>query len=470
MNQVKIDFGKPNPIQKAAIDAFREGKRFVLINSGRQAGKSHYGARWLLTQTMNPNDNFKLAAAIAPTFRTARVLQRKIEEVLQLDHNLWKKVVHRKQPIPTYQFPNGWLIEVHSSDDPDSLRGPTFSAVWYDEIAKGSEESFDIITPTLLASKGKLLGTTTPRGQQNWVYRRLYLKSCPPGHKDYDPAFYNPVYATISGSTWDNVDNLSEDAVQQLEDQYGRGSTFGRQEIAGEFVSFEGLVYEWDERNYIPMESLPGWDVETHNLEIEKYNMVVGGIDFGWTDPAAAYVLGYKEGAWHVIDGVHESGLEPNEFATHIASLGERYRVPTWYADSARPDAIADLNSRGLPVLAVVKPRIEDRIREMAIFTDNDRFRVSHRCPEVRDELQSYQYPEDHRLQRDKHRNPIDRNNHALDAIGYALWSVRWLWRNEVSYSLKQEKARKDADDEPGMAKPRTKTQGASTPSGLYGS
>jgi phage terminase large subunit-like protein len=461
MKLSKLDFGTPNPIQKEALDAFREGKRIVLINTGRQAGKSHFGARWLITQTMNPDDKFKLAAAIAPTYRMARVLQRKLEEVLKADPILWKKITHRKQPIPTYQFPNGWLIEVHSSDDPDALRGPTFSAVWYDEVAKGSKESFDILMPTLLASKGSFLGTTTPRGKQNWIYSKLYLKSCPPGHPDYDETLYNPAYATITGSTWDNVDNLSEEAVQQLEDQYGRDSVFGKQEVAGEFVSYEGLVYQWDDANYLPVASIP---------KIEDFSIIIGGVDFGWTDPAAAYVLGYKDGVWHVVDGLYESRLEPNDLALAISDLGSRYRVSRWFADSARPDAIADLNSRGLPVFPVVKPKIEDRIREMAMFTDNYRLKVSHRCPDVANELQSYQYPDETRLQRDKLRNPVDKNNHALDAIGYAIWSVRYLWRNDASYKISRERAVKDEDDEKTLRVPGGPMASKHTgPAGVYG-
>lgn len=441
MKQVPIPFGAPNEIQRRAIEAFRNGKRIVLLVSGRQAGKSHFGARWLLTQTMSPNAKHKLAFAVAPTYRMARVLQRKLEEVLKADPRLWNRIKHTKQPIPTYEFPNGWTIEVHSSDDPDSLRGPTVEAVWYDEVAKGQAESYDILMPTLLATNGRFLGTTTPRGKQNWTYRKLYLKGLPEGHAEHDPELYNPIYAVVSGSTWDNVDNLSEDAIRQLEDQYGAESAFGRQEISGEFVSYEGLVYAWDEANFIPHKALP---------ERQEFSMVVGGIDFGWTDPAAAIVLAYKDGMWFVLDGFYESKTEPNDFAQAIATLGQAYKVERWFADSSRPDAIADLVSRGLPVVPVAKPQIEDRVREMAMFADNNRLKVSYRAPFVRDELQAYQYPEQDKLLRDKKRNPLDRNNHALDAIGYAIWSVRWLWRNDTKYTIQGEDLQppEDLDDE----------------------
>jgi len=464
MRVVPLPFGVPNPLQQRAIDLFKQGKRFVLLVSGRQGGKSHFGARWLLVQTMNPKAKHKLAFAVAPTYRMARVLQRKLEEVLKADSRLWKRIRHTKQPIPTYEFPNGWSIEVHSSDDPDALRGPTVEAVWYDEVAKGQEASFDILTPTLLAAGGRFLGTTTPRGKQNWVYSRLYLPGLPEDHPEYDPDAADPIYGVVEGSTWENVDNLSKEAIEALERQYGKDSAFGRQEVSGEFVSYEGLVYQWDERNFIPHKSLPALD---------EFSYIVGGIDFGWTDPAAAIVLGYKDGMWFVLDGLYESHLETNELARVVSELGQAYRVERWYADSSRPETIADMVARGIPVVAVKKPLIEDRIREMAMFANHNRLKVSYRAPFVRDELQAYQYPEQEKLLRDKKRNPIDKNNHAMDAIGYAIWEMRFLWRNDATYNLNgpQEDSDQDEEDPFVVAVRRAERLGGSYgPSGLAGS
>lgn len=436
MNMVDLDLGTPNPVQRQTLQQFRDGKRIVLLAAGRQGGKSHLGARWALAETMRTDSKGKLLGVVAPTFRMARVVQRKLDEVLQSDNALWKRIVPRKQPIPTYEFPNGWLIEVHSADDPDSLRGPTFDSIWYDEVAKGSKESFDILMPTLLASGGRFLGTTTARGKQNWIYKSLYLKSLPPGHPEYDPDLYNPIYGSVLGSTWDNVENLSSEAILALEDQYGKGSAYWRQEVAGEFVSYEGLVYVWDEVNFVPLKAVPS---------VEEFSIIIGGLDFGWTDPAAAVVMGYKDGVWWAIDGFYESHMETNTLATELAALSNQYRVQQWFADT-----IADLQSRGLPVVPVVKPTIEDRIREMSMFTNNYRFKVSYRAPWLRDELQAYQYPAEDKLLRDARRNPIDKNNHALDAANYALWSVRYLWRNDASYKIQvdSEEDRKDPNDE----------------------
>lgn len=435
----KLDLGKPNRMQKEVLDHFRNGKRIVLMTTGRQGGKSHLGARWLILQTMNPHAKDKLAFAVAPSYQMARVIERKLQEVLRSDPDLWKLVEYRAGPPPTYTFPNGWVIEVRSADNPDALRGPTLSAVWFDETAAADEYAFDVLMPTLLANNGVFLGTTTPRGVTNWVYDRIHLKSIPPGAPGHDPQAYNEGYASVTGSTWENVENLNPEAIQMLEDQYGANSAFGRQEIAGEFVSYDGLVYRWDAHNTMVPDEMPSLD---------EFEHIVGGIDFGWTDPAAAYPIGYKNGVWYVLDGVYGSHIEPNDFAAHLADLHTRYRVSRWYADSARPELIADLNSRGIPVLPVKKPRIEDRIREMAMFTDNHRFKVSTKCPDVVRELTNYRWPERARRDSTGAAKPIDEHNHALDAIGYALYSMRWLWRNSLDVRRNDEIERNDVDYE----------------------
>ena len=460
MATVAIDFGAPNAVQQRALDLFTEGKRIVTISTGRQVGKSHFGARWLISQVFSPNAKHKLGAVIVPTFRHGRVAVRKIEELLRIDPDFHALVDFRQQPIPTYFFPNGWIIEVHSAHDPDSLRGPSFDAVWYDEVALGTRESFNIIMPTLLAAGGKFLGTTTPRGRQNWAYRSLWVKGAPEGHIDHKDDQYNPIYGVVQGSITENAEYLDELAVETLRDQYGIGTAFELQEVQGLWVNFEGLVYQWDEGvSYVSIEDMP---------EVGTMSFVIGGLDFGWVDPTAAYVMGYKEGQWFVFDGLYQEQMGINELADNLAVLTQNYGVGVWYADSARPDSISDLAQRGLPVQPVAKPRIEERVREMAQFTDKYNFKVSTRCPEIRAEFGMYQYPEEDKLMRDKNRNPVDAHNHAMDALGYGLWSNRWLWRNAVS----TKPPNKTDEEDPMIEKLKEYNRGRSTkssgPAGLY--
>jgi phage terminase large subunit len=317
-------------------------------------------------------------------------------------------------------------VEFHSAEDPDSLRGPTASWVWMDEAAMCPAETFDIVMPTLLATDGFFLGTTTPRGVENWTYRKIYKRSIAPGLKDHDPDQYDPSYGVVVGSTWENKENLSERAVQLLTDQYGGEDTFfGRQEIRGEFVSFEGRVYQWDAMtDYVPLDKLP---------PIEECSVVCGGLDFGWSpDPTAAYVLGYKDGTWYVYDELYETELLKDALGAELMALTLRYKVPIWWADSANPDDIQELRVMGLPVRPVVKPKIMTRIREMAAFANSGRMKVSYRCPNARNEFQVYQWAANASYRPGPEKKPVDRDNHAMDALGYAVWMNRHLWSGQL--------------------------------------
>lgn len=433
MNKVSIPFGTLNPIQQEVIAQFRQGKRFVAMITGRQGGKSHLGARWILAQIASGKGKNKLSIIVAPTYRFARIAQRKLEEVLKADTRLWKLIKATKQPIPTYEFPDGQIIEVHSVDSPDSVRGLSVDYVWFDESAVAAQEAFDIMIPTLLASGGSMLLTTTPRGRQNWMYRKIYLRSVPPGEADHDPALYSPAYATVFGSTWDNVSNLTEEAVKLMEEQYGAGSRYASQEIEGHFVSYDGLVYSWDEdRNFVAPDKVP---------DIREFDYVIGGLDFGWTDPNAAVVLGYKDGVWWAIDGQYETEQPMNDLAAQLAVFGEKYGVQAWYCDSARPDSISELQSRGIPAVAVKKPTLEESIRMVSTFANRNRLKVSYRVPWLKDEFQTYQYAE---VGRKGNQAPVDKANHLLDALRYALHMYKFLWANKQDYSGR----RKDTVDD----------------------
>src|SRR3954452_9585935 len=63
-------------------------------------------------------------------------------------------------------WPNGAVAQAFSAEDPDSLRGPQFSAAWCDELAKWrhAETTFDMLQFGLrLGTRPRQVITTTPR-------------------------------------------------------------------------------------------------------------------------------------------------------------------------------------------------------------------------------------------------------------------------------------------------------------------
>lgn len=114
-----------------------------LILGGRGAGKTRAGAEWVRAQAENPRARIAL---IGETGRDVReVMIEGLSGLLDIhedgDRPLWEP----SRGLVTWE--NGAIAQAFSAEDPDSLRGPQFSAAWCDELAKWrhAEATFDML-------------------------------------------------------------------------------------------------------------------------------------------------------------------------------------------------------------------------------------------------------------------------------------------------------------------------------------
>ena len=103
-----------------------------LILGGRSAGKTRAGAEWVREVA---RDDHACIALIGETEHDAReVMVEGISGVLAVHRH-----DERPQWIPTrrrLEWKNGAVAQVFSAEEPESLRGPQFTAAWADELAK----------------------------------------------------------------------------------------------------------------------------------------------------------------------------------------------------------------------------------------------------------------------------------------------------------------------------------------------
>ena len=107
-----------------------------LILGGRGSGKTRAGAEWVRDIARDPAARIAL---IGETEHDAReVMVEGISGLL---------AVHRHDEKPEWipsrrrlEWKNGAVAQVFSAEDPESLRGPQFSAAWCDELAKWRHE------------------------------------------------------------------------------------------------------------------------------------------------------------------------------------------------------------------------------------------------------------------------------------------------------------------------------------------
>ena len=189
--------------------------------AGRGFGKTRVGAEWLGSKAAEVPNTY--CAVIAPTYADVKHtcfegesgLLNVIPEALIKRYNSSDLVLEMK---------SGTTIRGFTSEKPARLRGPQHEFIWCDELAawQNAEETWDMAMMGLRLGKApQVVWTTTPRPVE--LVRKLIV----PKEGRY----------VISGSTFDNADNLPDRFFEQLE-QY-EGTTLGRQELYGEMIDPE---------------------------------------------------------------------------------------------------------------------------------------------------------------------------------------------------------------------------------------
>ncbi len=131
-------------------------------------------------------------------------------------------------PRPSYEpskrrltWANGAIATVHTSYDPDSLRGFQCDGAWCDELAswKYVRETWDMLMFGLrLGTDPRCVVTTTPKPLK--LLKELLAL---------------PVSRMTGGSTYENVANLAPQFADEIIRKY-EGTTLGQQELYAKFI------------------------------------------------------------------------------------------------------------------------------------------------------------------------------------------------------------------------------------------
>jgi phage terminase large subunit len=251
--------------------------------------------------------------------------------------------------------------------------------------------------------------TTTPKGR-NWVWREFVENR-------------RASYALFHARTQDNP-YLAAEFVDDLEQSYT--GSWAAQELGGEFVAFEGLVYEQFGADNV--------------AERADYDPQRGIVEIAFDDGFAAnprvflFLQRDDDGSVCVFDELYHTRHLPNvcigEAKAMLAQHAERAGVtePPAYFEIAvgDPSAVeliasfrqADIPARGarLEVIEGIK-RVRSWVRD---GSGRARLLVHPRCANFIREMSEYSYPagtEDKSTVK-----PVKESDHGPDAIRYWLW------------------------------------------------
>ncbi len=342
----------------------------------------------------------------------------------------WSEVVQHHQTQNWILFRNGTKVYYGGIDEPEAWRGPNVNWFWFDEAGRKADQmAFNIMIGTCrIGPEPCGWVTTTPAGKYHWLYDLFVKKVVPPGLEAEFARLeaegiklYDKFHITIE----DNKAHLDPLFYLSLKAAYtGR---WARQEIYGEFVAFEGQVYDnWadgpDGNVTSEAEYQPGWNVEA------------------WYDD------GYAEGHPRVILLVQEApGGDLNIFAEYykiyqfedesIEEVLGWERQLGWkkpsvaYGDPSAASFKGRLWSHDIETVGVTAP-LTERIKNLRTMIcdarGHRRLKIHPRCVNFNREMNAYRFPEPGRgIVKAGSQVPLKEDDHCPDAAGYGCWNRR---------------------------------------------
>lgn len=381
--------------RERCIDLFPRQKRFVLDPArfpgyvgGIGSGKSFAGCAKVISRT-NRKELGMVAAPTYPMLRdaTARTL-------LEMLRTLDVPFVHHKSENLITILNSGHEILLRSLDNPDALRGPNLNYAYVDEASLISRETWNVVKGRArVGHNPQVWATFTPKGR-NWCWEEW--------ERDADPD--HPLYRV---RTTENPE-LPPGFAESL----GYSGRFADQELGGEFVAFEGLVY-------------PAFQRSIHVREIDCADWpAVIGVDAGTRNPSAIMTVRHSGDRRHIEREVYRSGMGARDLVSAIESEADAVDATMIYVDPSALDVITDLRADGYPV-EKANNSVGDGIREMtslmAVGERGPSLTVDPSCENYISEAETYAYPDGGKADKD---NPIKANDHAQDAVRYACMGL----------------------------------------------
>lgn len=376
-------------LTKAQAEIAVDLHRFRVLCCGRRFGKTTLAIDQIKGRASIPNSR---VCYVAPTYQQARDIAW-----TQLKADCKDAAQSINESRLEIKLVNGSLIILRGWESIETLRGQKFDLIVLDEVAMFRNfwlQWQEVIRPTLTDTRGEGLFISTPKGF-NHFYDLFNLQE-----EDKD-------FKSFHFSTYDNS-HIPADEVDKAKQELSPDRF--AQEYMADFKKTEGLVYKEFLRERNVYTELPK-DIRI----VEK----IGGADFGFTNPCAIpVILVDSTDTWWQEDEYYETGKTDAQVAEYTAAGG----FNVMYPDPEAPAAILEMKKHGVNVRDVVKGKdsIKNGVDAVRDRLKAGKYKVKSTCRNTIMEFEVYAYP-DKKPDHNEQENPIDENNHMMDAIRYPV-------------------------------------------------
>jgi phage terminase large subunit len=284
----------------------------------------------------------------------------------------------------------------HNEQSVKSIEG--IDIAWVEEAQTISNESIEVLTPTVRKPGSKIIYTYNRLLEEDPVHKRLVIEGRP-----------NTLIINCNYDIAEKYGYLPDEIKNEIEDDKKNRPALYRHKWLGEPNSLERRVYQ----DWVLIDELP------HEARLERR-----GLDFGYkNDPTAVVGIYYYNGGYIIDEELYRKGMLNNQIAATLNNLPTPGTLIM--GDSAEPKSIDELRLYDVNIVGVEKRGGGGKtFKQFGIdYVRQQKISVTKRSQNVWKEYLTYLHKEDKdgKILND----PEDGNDHAMDAILYGFMGLR---------------------------------------------
>ena len=398
------------PVYDRMLAAVAQTDRFVSSCGGTRSGKT-FAALQLIYKLAGRDRRPTITSVVSETF--PHLKRGAIRDFQIALGDLWDETAWSRGDS-IYTMPNGSIIEFFSADSPAKVHGPARDRLFLNEV---QTIPYEIARQLFVRTRGLVLLDYNPT-HEFWVQDVESRAECVTVHSTYQD---NPF--------------LTAEQVAEIESNKSDRNwwtVYGE----GKVGTLDGLVYTFDTIDRMP-----------DGMEASSLTEVQG-MDFGFTNDPTARVRCLVDTRRRIIyadERCYATRMLNRDIVADMDADGVTRHTPV-YADCAEPKTIAEIADAGFNVVPCDKdaPTRSEKLTFQLQWMQGWTLRVTKSSLNLIHELRNYTWAKD----RDgKSLNyPIDKFNHALDALRYAMWTHFGRDAGQGQYTITFNGKRKEID------------------------
>ena len=395
------DAFKQKVVNPAYLPHLDNEHRTQIFFGGSSSGKSYFLAQRTILDLISGGHNYLIVRKVA------RTLSKSVFNEICKAINFLKLApyfsINKSDLVITCD--NGYQILFAGLDDVEKIKSITpaksvITDIWVEEATETEYADIKQLNKRLRGKslvKKRLILSFNPVYQTHWIYEEYFA-----GKWDESKNYYQDERLSILKTTYRDNKFLMPDDIDELEN---------------ETDPYYKAVYSDGNWGVLGKVIFTNWRTEDLTEKARFFSTFQNGLDFGFAnDPAAPTRCHYDRSSntLYLLNAKYCFGFTNDLLAAEVKNMAGSEVVT---CDSSEPKSIAELRQYGVTAAAAIKGK--DSVNFGIQWLQKLQIVIDYRLKEAINEFTVYKWRED------KDGNvlpePVDKNNHIIDSVRYAL-------------------------------------------------